>query len=121
MSQRAVALCGVSSDFGEIGIRIFFGPDVVQEIGGHERGIGPCKTSPEHHVVSIGVAVLPTDSLKEGRDVYAVPAESDVGVVEISGFFVTDDDHVTTIVGCFFTVVDATASVDVYISGVTGL
>ena len=65
--------------------------------------------------------MLPTDSLKEGRDVYAVPAESDVGVVEISGFFVTDDDHITTIVGCFFTVVDATASVDVYISGVTGL
>ena len=65
--------------------------------------------------------MLPSDSLKEGRDVYAVPAESDVGVVEVSGFFVTDDDHVTAIVGSFFTVVDAAASVDVYKSGVTGL
>ena len=61
--RKPVFLAGVSSDFGEIGIRIFFGPDVVQEIGGHERGIGSCKTSPEHHVVSIGIAVLPTDSL----------------------------------------------------------
>ena len=112
---------GISSDFGEVGIRVFFGPDIVQEIGGHERGVGSCKSAPEHHVVAIGITVLPSDSLKEGRDVYAVPAESDVGVVEVSGFFVTDDDHVTAIVGSFFTVVDATASVDVYKSGVTGL
>lgn len=62
----------------------------------------------------VGVTVLTTYTLKEGRNIEPVPAEVDASAVIVTGAGVADDTHVTTIVCRFFTVVDATVSIEVY-------
>ena len=87
---------------------------------GHERRVGTGISTPEEHGVAVGVTVLTTYTLKEGRNIEPVPAEVDASAVIVTGAGVADDTHVTTIVCRFFTVVDATVSIEVYEFGVTG-